>query len=66
MLLGTRHMLARHSNLHFKINDIDINNVESVKYLGVYIDRELKWNIQIVLKNRQDDRFSWKVKIFCN
>ena len=47
MLLGTKHMLSKHSNLHLKINDIDINNVESVKYLGVYIDRELKWNIQI-------------------
>ena len=47
MLLGTRYMLARHDNLHFKINDINIKNVESVKYLGLLIDRELKWNIQI-------------------
>ena len=45
MLLGTRHMLIKHSNLNFKINDVNITNVDSVKYLGVIIDRELKWNI---------------------
>ena len=45
MLIGTKYMLNRNSRLNLKINDNDIVQVDKFKYLGIFIDCELKWNV---------------------
>ena len=47
MLLGTRHMLTKKNTLSLKINNTILESVHNVKYLGCFIDQELKWNIHI-------------------
>ena len=42
MLIGNRHMLKKCNRLDLSIKDHKINQVESLKYLGLYIDAELK------------------------
>ena len=47
MLLGTRHMLSKCDALNLKIRDIRIDKVKNTKYLGINIDNELRWDVQI-------------------
>ena len=47
MLLGTKQMLRKHNTLNLRINNDNVSQVECFKYLGVYIDSELKWNSHI-------------------
>ena len=47
ILFGTRHMLTKHNDLDLQIRGTKIRNVDSVKYLGIFIDNELKWNTHI-------------------
>ena len=47
MSFGTKQMLARHDVLNLRIQNTYIKNVETVKYLGIIIDKELKWNFHI-------------------
>ena len=44
-LIGSRHMLNKHDRLEILINDIPIQQVDHVKYLGFVIDNKLKWDI---------------------
>ena len=44
-LIGSRHMLNKHDKLEILINDIPIQQVDHVKYLGFVIDNRLKWDI---------------------
>ena len=47
MLMGTKHMLRKHSALNLRIKNNNLSQVESFKYLGVVIDPGLKWNLHI-------------------
>ena len=47
MLIGNKHMLKKYNRLDLSIKGHVINQVESVKYLGMYIDAELKWDVHI-------------------
>ena len=47
MLMGTKRMLRKHNTLNLKINNNEISQVECFKYLGVYIDSKLKWDVHI-------------------
>ena len=47
MLFGTRYMLSKCNEIDIKIRDICIEQVKSTKYLGIHIDRELKWDMHI-------------------
>ena len=40
-------MLSRHDVLELRIQSTYIKNVETVKYLEICIDEELRWNFQI-------------------
>ena len=44
-LIGSRHMLNKHDKLEILINNIPIQQVDHVKYLGFVIDNRLKWDI---------------------
>ena len=39
--------LGNSSDLNIKLNNVTIDRVETVKYLGVYIDSGLKWAAHI-------------------
>ena len=46
-------MLITNSNK--KVGDIQINNIETrdfIKYLGIYIDKNLNWDYQILLRHQ--------------
>ena len=47
MLIGSRHMLSVNKSLNVRIAGKCIQSKEFVKYLGVFIDPELKWNSHI-------------------
>ena len=48
MTIGSRQKLrAIHDRIAVKINELDINSVNSVKSLGVYIDDHLTWTTHI-------------------
>lgn len=47
MIFGTRYMLSKSNKIDIKIKNNDIELVESFKYLGIQLDRELKWDIHI-------------------
>ena len=47
MLIGNRHMIKRHNRLDLSIKGHDIDQVPNVKYLGLYIDAELKWDVHV-------------------
>ena len=47
MLIGTKHMLRKHSSLNLRIKNNVIGQVQSFKYLGVFIDSEMKWSLHI-------------------
>lgn len=47
MLIGSAQKLARSSPLKIKVNDIVIQNVQSAKLLGVYVDVNLSWHQHI-------------------
>ena len=40
-------MLGKHNTLNLRIKNDNVSQVECFKYLGVYIDSELKWNSHI-------------------
>ena len=35
-----------HGDIHIKINDVWIEQVQSMNYLGTYIDNKLSWDVQ--------------------
>ena len=47
MLIGNRHMLKTYNRLDLSIKGHKINQVTSLKYLGLYIDAELKWDVHV-------------------
>ena len=47
MLLGSPHKLKHINELSIYINDIKIENVSVQRLLGVYIDQNLTWDVQI-------------------
>ena len=47
MLIGNRHMLKTYNRLDLSIIGHKINLVTSLKYLGLYIDAELKWDVHV-------------------
>ena len=47
MLIGTKHMLRKRGTMNLKISNTHISQVQCFKYLGIFIDSELKWNIHI-------------------
>ena len=47
ILIGTRSMLSKRKSLNVHISGNRIQSKETVKYLGVLIDQELKWNAHI-------------------
>ena len=47
ILIGNRTMLSKHNSLNVQISGKDIQSKKTVKYLGVLIDQELKWNAHI-------------------
>ena len=49
MLLSSKHKSNNNSKLSVTINDIPIEQVNSVKYLGVTVDENLTWNNHISL-----------------
>ena len=47
MLLGTHNMLKKQALLNIKINEQQLSQVKSFKYLGVHVDEKLKWDVHI-------------------
>ena len=47
MLLGTDNMLKKQALLNIKINEQQLSQVKSFKYLGVHVDEKLKWDVHI-------------------
>ena len=47
ILIGTRSMLSKRKSLNVHISGNRIQSKETVKYLGVLIDQEFKWNAHI-------------------
>lgn len=47
MVCGTKHCIDRFNNMEVKIRNTVIERVESIKYLGVYIDEQLTWDINV-------------------
>ena len=47
MFTGNRHMARQCNRLDIIINGHLINQVKFLKYLGVYIDAELKWDVHV-------------------
>ena len=47
MLIGNRYMLKRYNSLDLSIKGYEINQVKSLKYLGLYIDDELRWDVYV-------------------
>ena len=47
MLIGTKCMLQKQSTLNLQIYDNTIEQVQHFKYLGIFIDSELKWTVHI-------------------
>ena len=46
MIIGYRQRInAMHDRITIEINDCEVEKVDSVKSLGVYIDRHLNWSI---------------------
>jgi len=53
MLIGTSKNLQKQSSLNIHINETILENVDTHKLMGVYINKNLKWNphISYVYKN---------------
>ena len=47
MLMGTKRMLTRNNTLNVSLNGEKLLQVKNFKYLGMYVDDELKWNLHI-------------------
>ena len=47
MLIGNRHMLQNFDRLDLCLNGYKISQVKTFKYLGLFIDAELKWDVHI-------------------
>ena len=47
MLIGTYQSLHKIPELNIHIDDQHVDQVSSVKYLGMFIDSNLKWNLHI-------------------
>ena len=47
MLIGNKHMLAKHNVLKVTLNDTPLNQVHEFKYLGLICDETLSWNRHI-------------------
>ena len=47
MLIGNRHMLKKFDGLDLSLNGHKISQVKTFKYLGLYIDAELKWDVHV-------------------
>ena len=47
MLIGTKSMLNKHPNLNLKLGTNIIKQVNNIKYLGMNIDSELKWDSHV-------------------
>lgn len=47
MLIGSNHMISKKNVLRVSLNDISIDQVHHVKYLGVLVDEKLNWNLHI-------------------
>lgn len=47
MLMGTKLMLNKHNTLNLKLGGNTINQVKNIKYLGMHIDSELKWDLHV-------------------
>jgi hypothetical protein len=48
MLIGSKNKLRKASNLKITINNTEIENVQSQKVLGVFINNDLTWNTHIL------------------
>ena len=47
MLIGNRKMLNKHNVLELNVNTRKLEQVPHTKYLGITVDEELNWNLQV-------------------
>ena len=47
MLIGNRKMLNKHNALALSVNTRKLEQVPHTKYLGITVDEELNWNLQV-------------------
>ena len=69
ILFGTRSMLTKRKNLNVQISGKLIQCKEAVKYLGVIIDQELKWNDHIEYLCKRISKlvnFLGRLRVFIN
>ncbi len=65
MLLCNKHSYLRNFSLDVAVNSTEIESVDHIKYLGVYIDRHLSFDElvnHIIKKWNQRDRLLWKIR----
>jgi hypothetical protein len=61
MLVGSRQKLKIAKALNLKINDSTLDNVESQKLLGIYVENALNWHCQV---NDVCKKLNSKVNLF--
>ncbi len=61
MLIGTYQALKKILNINVHINGEPINKVSVAKYVGMYIDENLKWDVHI---DKIIPKISAKINIF--
>ena len=45
--IGSNHLISKKNVLRVSLNDVSIDQVHHVKYLGVLVDEKLNWNLHI-------------------
>jgi hypothetical protein len=64
----SKYMLKIAKTFNLKINDSTLDNVETQKLLGIYVENTLNWHCQVndVCKklNLRVNLFTWRIKYF--